>query len=140
MTRAELEPVEPDATRAREFVAQARLFLADAERETTHLESAVILYWSACISSMDALLAIDGLRVSSGEDSHAVRVEGARRVLGAGYRDLTDRLDEWRRERHGVSYAAITPGEADVAAMRADARDILEAAEAELGRRDEPRP
>jgi hypothetical protein len=140
VTRAELERVDPDSTRAREFVAQARRFLDDAERETTHLESAVVLYWSTCISSMDALLAVEGWRVGSGEDSHAVRVEGARRVLGAAYDDLCDRLDEWRRERHGVSYAAITPGAADVAAMQADARDILGAAEDQLRRRDEQQP
>jgi hypothetical protein len=50
-------------------------------------------------------------------------------VLGAGFSDLCDRLDEWRRERHDVSYAAITPAAADVAAMQADARDVLAAAE-----------
>lgn len=135
MTRAELEPVEPDAARAQDLVVQGRRFLEDADRDATHLESAVILYWSACISAMDALLAVAGLRVGNGEGSHAVRVEGARSVLGAGFGDLCDRLDEWRRERHGVSYAAITPAAADVAAMQTDARDILAAAEGHVRRR-----
>src|SRR5947207_14656235 len=57
MTRAEAEPVEPDGVRARQFLTQARLFFADADRETTALESAVVLFWSACLSAMDAVLA-----------------------------------------------------------------------------------
>jgi hypothetical protein len=129
VTRAEVEPVEPDFDRARDYIAQAKRFLIDAERDSTHLESAVVLYWSVCISAMDALLAAAGLRIGRGQDSHAVRVETARELLGAGFHDLCDRLDEWRRERHDVSYAAITPAAADVAAMQADARDILAAAE-----------
>jgi hypothetical protein len=129
VTRAEAEPVEPDLERAGDYIAQAKRFLNDAERDTTHLESAVVLYWSVCISAMDALLTAAGLRIGRGQDSHAVRVATTRHVLGAGFRELCDRLDEWRRERHDVSYAAITPAGADVAAMQADARDILAAAE-----------
>ena len=128
MTRAEAEPVEPDFARASDFIAQAKRFLVDAER-STHLESAVVLYWNACISAMDAVLTAAGLRIGRGEDSHAVRIEAARSVLGGGFGDLCDRLDEWRRERHDVSYAAITPAAADVAALQTDARDILAAAE-----------
>jgi len=112
VTRAEIELVDPDTTRAREFLVQARRFLADAARETTHLESA------------------EGRRVGSG-----VRVEATRGLLGAGFGDLCDRLDEWRRQRHEVSYAAITPAAADVEAMQTDARDILGAAEAHIRRR-----
>jgi hypothetical protein len=134
MTRAQVETVEPDAGRARDFVAQAHRFLDDAERETTHLESAVVLYWNGCVSAMDAVLAASGLRVGRGEDSHALRVEAVRDVLGGGCGDLVDRLDEWRRERHDVSYAAITPSAAVVAAMQVDARDIVAAAALHLER------
>src|SRR5438045_8546455 len=42
MTRAEAERVAPDATRAREFLTQARRFFADADGDTTALESAVV--------------------------------------------------------------------------------------------------
>jgi hypothetical protein len=129
VTRAEAEPVEPDFEHARDYIAQAKRFLSDADRDSTHLESAVVLYWSVCISSMDALLAAAGLRIGRGEDSHAVRVATTGQVLGAGFNELCDRLDEWRRERHDVSYAAITPAAGDVAAMQADARDVLAAAE-----------
>lgn len=134
MTRAEAEPVEPDLEHASDYIAQAKRFLADAERDSTHLESAVVLYWSVCISAMDALLAAAGLRIGRGQDSHAVRIDTTRRILGAAYGELCDRLDEWRRERHDVSYAAITPAAADVAAMQADARDILGAAEESVRR------
>lgn len=129
MTRAEIQFIDPDPARARDFIDQARRFLADAERDTTSLEGAVLLYWSTCISSMDAILAATGRRVGSGEDSHAVRVEAARGVLGGGYEELFERLDEWRRTRHGVSYAAITPSSADVSGIQGDARDVLAAAE-----------
>jgi hypothetical protein len=129
VTRAEAEPVEPDFEHARDYLAQAKRFLIDAERDSTHLESAVVLYWSVCISAMDALLAAAGFRIGRGQDSHVVRVETVRQVLGAGFGDLCDRLDEWRREHHDVSYAAITPAASDVAAMQADAREILAAAE-----------
>jgi hypothetical protein len=129
VTRAEAEPVEPDFEHAGDYIAQAKRFLSDAERSSTHLESAVVLYWSVCISAMDALLTAAGLRIGRGQDSHAVRITTTRQVLGAGFSDLCDRLDEWRRERHDVSYAAITPAAGDVAAMQADARDILAAAE-----------
>jgi hypothetical protein len=135
VTRAEAEPVEPDFDHAGDYIAQAKRFLSDAERSSTHLESAVVLYWSVCISAMDALLAAAGLRIGRGEDSHAVRVETTREVLGAGFSDLCDRLDEWRRERHDVSYGAITPPASDVAAMQADARDILAAADDFVRRR-----
>ena len=57
-----------------------------------------------------------------------MRVEGTAAILGGGYDDLFERLDEWRRERNDVSYAAITPPAADLAAMQADARDVVAAA------------
>ena len=138
MTKAEVEPVEPDDARAYDFLGQATRFLADAEG-ASHLESAVVLYWNACISAMDAVLAAEGSRISSGEDSHAVRIEAAFDILGGGFGDLRERLDEWRRERHGVSYRAITPAAADVAAMQTDARDIAAAAEDHLDRRSRSR-
>lgn len=132
--RAAILSVEPDAARANDFLAQARRFLQDADRDSTHLESAVVLYWNACISAMDAILTAAGLRVGSGEDSHSVRVEAAAGVLGAGYADLFERLDEWRRERHDVSYAAVTPPAGDVDAMQGDARDVVVAAESFVAR------
>lgn len=128
MSRAEVERVDPDPSRASDFVSQARRFLQDAGR-STHLESAVVLYWSACISAMDAVLAVEGLRIGGGEGSHALRVQTAAGVLGGGFAELFERLDEWRRERNDVSYAAIAPAAADVAAMQTDARDVVAAAE-----------
>lgn len=41
-----------------------------------------------------------------------------------------DRMDEWRRERTDVSYAAVTPSAATVAALQGDATDMVAAAEA----------
>jgi hypothetical protein len=117
---------------------RAKRFLAGAEA-APNLESAVVLYWSACISAMDAVLAAGGFRIGSGEDSHAVRIDASFRLLGGGFGDLRERLDEWRRERHGVSYRAITPAAADVAALQTDARDIVAAAGDHLDRHSRSR-
>jgi hypothetical protein len=132
MSRAEVQPVPADPGRAKDFLAQARRFLEDAEGQGVHLESAVVLYWNACISAMDAVLTVEGRRVGSGDHAHAVRIAAAGAVLGAGYSDLFERLDEWRRERHDVSYAAVTPSIAVVAALQTDARDIVAAAATHL--------
>jgi hypothetical protein len=134
VTRAAVEPVEPDDARAGDFLAQAQRFLAGAEA-APNLESAVVLYWNACISAMDAVLAAGGFRIGSGEDAHAVRIDAAFHALGGGFGDLRERLDEWRRERHSVSYRAITPAAAEVAAIQTDVRDIVAAAEDHLDRR-----
>ena len=128
MSRAAVHEVDPDSARAREFLAQARLFLADADRSSTALESAVVLYWQSCISAMDAMLTAAGLRLEDGVDTHLVRVQTASSLAGDGYADLFERLDHWRRGRHGVSYAAVTPPANDVAAMQTDARDVVELA------------
>ena len=132
MSRAELESVPADSRRSQDFLAQAHRFLEDADRKGVHLESAVVLYWNACISAMDAILTGAGYRVGTGDHAHALRVEAAGSLLGDGYRDLIERLDEWRRQRHNVSYAAVTPSASVVAAIQADARDIVAAAATHL--------
>jgi hypothetical protein len=78
---------------------------------------------------MDAALTFSGLRVTSGALGHAARVQACARVLGAGYAELFVRMDEWRRERGDVSYAAVQPSAAAVNAMEADARDLVAAVE-----------
>ena len=60
-------------------------------------------------------------------------------ILGEGFADLFDRLDVWRRERNEVSYAAVTPSAADVAAIQIDARDVLAAAERHVSEQDSSR-
>ena len=127
MSRAQIDTVEPDAGRARAFLAQAQVFVADAEQPGTSLEGAVVLYYQACLSAMDGLLAAVGRRVGAGVESHSVRIAEAARHLGGGYAELTERLQIWRSERAEVSYAAITPGAQDVAALREDAHDLLAA-------------
>jgi AcrR family transcriptional regulator len=126
--RAAVEAVDPDPERARDFLVSATRFLADADRDSTSMEGSVVLYWQACISALDAILAASGQRVGRGTHSHAVRVEAAATVAGAGCAELFERLDEWRRERTDVSYAAVTPSAATVAAMQTDTRDVVEAA------------
>lgn len=127
MSTAGIQSVDPDGERAREFLGQAKIFLADASKADVAMESAVVLQWNACISAMDAALTYAGLRVTSGVGGHAARIEACASVLGAGYRELLDRMDVWRRERGDVSYAAVQPSAAAVESMETDARDLIAA-------------
>jgi hypothetical protein len=126
---AEIEHVEPDLERAREFLEQAQTFLRDAESARLSLESSVVLYYQACLSAMDAILTHAGRRVTSGTNAHIVRIEEAAALLGSGYAELFERLEFWRRERGEVSYAAVQPAAATVAALQTDTRDVVAAAE-----------
>lgn len=128
MSTAEIEDVEPDSERAVEFLEQARTMLRDADREDISRAGSVVLYYQACLSAMDAVLTAAGRRVTSGTDSHRVRIDAVAALVGGGYADLMERMDEWRRERGGVSYAALVPSAASVAALQADAHDVVAAA------------
>jgi hypothetical protein len=133
VSSAEIEAVDPDPERAREFLQKAETFLADGEHPDLSLEASVVLYYQACLSAMDAVLTDAGRRVTSGTHSHAVRISECAGLLGEGYVELFDRMDYWRRERGDVSYAAVTPSSSTVAAIQADARDLVDAAAQFLG-------
>ena len=133
MTRAEIETVYPDEIRAREFIEQARVFFADAENPIVSGAGSFFLYYQACLAGMDALLAAAGSRVTSGEESHRVRIADAARLAGPAHSNLFERLDVWRADRNQVSYAAVDPPGASVGALRADTRDLLTAIAALLG-------
>lgn len=110
MARAELSEIPPDADRAAEFLQQARSFLRDGEQDGTSLAGAAVLYYQACLAAIDAVLTSAGRRVGAGEEAHIVRIEAGAALLGGGYTELFERLDEWRRQRHDASYAAVVPG------------------------------
>ena len=128
MGQAEIERVDPDLSRGREFIEQASRMLRDGDDPDISLAGSVVLYYQACLCAMDAVLAAAGSRVTSGINSHRVRIHEVAALLGDGYGDLADRMDEWRRERSGVSYAAVEPSAASVAALQQDAREMVEAA------------
>lgn len=126
MSRAQVEQVTPDLERGRQFLAQARLFLRDADTSTLGAASSFFLYYQAALAGLDALLASRGHRVTSGEESHRVRIEAAAALAGAGHEELFERLDVWRADRHAVSYAALDPTAAAVDALRTDVHDLLD--------------
>jgi len=128
VTTAEIDYVDPDVTRATEFLDQAQRILADAERPDLSFSGSTVLYYQACLSAMDAVLTAAGRRVTSGIDSHRVRIREVAALIGGGYEDLMERMDEWRRDRGEVSYAAVEPPAASVAGLQADARDMVAAA------------
>lgn len=133
MTRAEIETVYPDDDRAREFLEQARIFFADAENPLVSGASSFFLYYQSCLAGMDALLAASGRRVTSGEESHRVRIHEAARLAGDAHSELFERLDVWRADRNLVSYAAVDPPGASLDALRIDTRDLLATIAALLG-------
>lgn len=126
MSSAEIETVYPDAARASEFLAQARVFLKDAESSGVSPAGSFFLLYQACLAGMDAILAASGSRVRSGEESHRVRIAEAARISGPAYAELFERLNVWRTDRHQVSYAALEPSGAEIDALGVDANDLLE--------------
>jgi hypothetical protein len=129
MNRAEIESVYPDEARAHEFLGHARGFFADAESPSLTQPGSFFLLYQACLAGMDALLAATGSRVTSGEESHRVRIDEAARIAGSAYTELFERLDVWRADRNQVSYAAFEPSGGAVNALRTDASDLLDTVE-----------
>jgi hypothetical protein len=87
MTAARVETVHADRVRVREFLDQAERFTTDAEVDGLSTESRVILLHNATLAACDAILQSVGLRVTSGDGSHMLRIETA--------------LDQTKRAAHG---------------------------------------
>ena len=81
MTDARIEQVHADKITAREFLDQASDFLNDARIDGLGPPSRVVLLHNAAIVACDAILQAVGLRVTSGDRSHILRLETALREL-----------------------------------------------------------
>ncbi len=77
MTEARVEEVYEDRVRAREFLDQADLLLADAGKDRLSSPSQAILLHNATVCACDAILQAAGLRVTPGDRSHILRLETA---------------------------------------------------------------
>lgn len=77
MTAARLEKVHADRVRAKEFFDQAQRFANDADSSGLSNESRVVLLHNAVVSACDAILQSVGLRVTSGDGAHILRIETA---------------------------------------------------------------
>jgi hypothetical protein len=86
------------------------------------------LLHNAAISASNAILQAAGLRVTSGEGSHLLRLETALEQLHQDTEDLLERLDASRSRRNEASYAAMLVAEASVEEAREGTAELIEAA------------
>lgn len=128
MTDARVEEVYEDRIRAREFLEQADRFRADADVDGLSAESQAVLLHNAAVCACDAILQAAGLRVTSGNGAHVVRLEGALGQLGGDTEDLLDGLDASRERRNEASYAASFVPEASISDAREATTELLERA------------
>jgi hypothetical protein len=125
MTSARSEYVPADPTSARVFLDQAEKFVADGRQPETSLAGRQILYYQACLSSLEAILLEGGRRVTPGDRAHVLRIEEAHACLGYGHPELFERLDIHREIRHDVSYSAGVISEKQVESLVSTTTDLL---------------
>ena len=127
MTRAHLEPVEPDRVAAERLLARARASLEGAQLEGLNAEDGYGLCYQAALKAMIATLGAGGARVGSGAGGNVVLVDETGRRLSLG-RDVTDRLHRMRRTRHEVFYGADEVSAVELEAALHDATSLVQAA------------
>lgn len=130
MSDAQVEKVYEDRVGAREFLDQAELFLADANTASLHAPSQSILLHNATICACDAILQAVGVRVTSGDRAHALRLETAFSQLDDGAEELLERLDASRERRNEASYAAGFVAQTSVVDAREATAEFVELARA----------
>ena len=128
MTEARVERVHADRVGARTFLSQAEKFQRDADADGLSSESRAVLLHNAVISGCDAVLQASGLRVSSGDGSHVLRLETALEQIGHDTDDLLERLDASRSRRSEASYAAGFVAQASVDEAREATAELIELA------------
>jgi hypothetical protein len=126
MTDARVDTIYADRHGAREFLAQADRFLADAAIDGLSAESQSVLLHNATISACDAILQAVGLRVTPGDRSHALRLESALQRLPQDTEELFESLDASRERRNEASYAAGVIAQASVDDARESVIELLE--------------
>lgn len=133
MTDARVERVPADRVTAREFLEQGRIFLRDALGELSN-ESRQVLLHQAAICACDAVLLAAGLRVTTGDRAHALRLEQALHALPGPTDDLFEALDDARAVRVHASYQAGLVARASVDDAADATRELFARAEELLER------
>ena len=128
MTAARIEKVHADLVRAREFFKQAERFAADAGSQELSAESRVVLLHNATMAACDAILQSVGLRVTSGDGAHMLRIRTALDQLDQDTEELFESLDASRERRNEGSYAALFVAEASAADAREATAELIELA------------
>ncbi len=140
MTDARVEKIYEDQVRAREFLAQAEMFVADAdilasaENASHRAPSRAILLHNATVCACDSILQATGLRVTPGDGSHVLRLETALTQIEADTDELFDRLDASRERRNEASYAAAFVPQASLADARDATAEMIELARSFVGK------
>jgi hypothetical protein len=132
VTDARVEKFHADRLGARDFFAQAEMFLADADTASLSAESQAVLLHNAAICACDAILQAVGLRVTSGEGAHILRLETTRNQIDANAEELFERLDASRERRNEASYRAGFVAQASLADAREATAELVELARAFL--------
>jgi hypothetical protein len=125
MTDARVEKVHADRVRAREFFDQAQKFAKDADSSGLSNESRVVLLHNAVVSACDAILQSVGLRVTSGDGAHILRIETALDQLEEDTAELFEHLDASRERRNEASYAALFVAQASAADAREATAELI---------------
>jgi hypothetical protein len=129
MTKAAVERVEPDPWLARAFLDSARSFVDDGSSERNSDASRQLLLHSAAIAACDAVLAVNGRRVTGADGGHKLRLEAAEDLLPDASDGLFVRLDDARMTRNEASYAAgLVPAVSVQEALEA-VRELIDLAE-----------
>lgn len=85
-----------------------------------------MLLHNAAICACDAILQAAGLRVTSGDNAHALRLETALERLDGDTEELLESLDASRERRNEASYAASFVPKASLADARESTTELLE--------------
>ena len=128
MTGARVQRVPADRIGAREFFDQAERFLTDAQMSGLTPESRVTLLHNAAMCACDATLQVVGLRVTSGDGAHVLRLETALGQIDVDTEELLERLDASRVRRNEASYAALFVAEASAAEALEATAELVELA------------
>jgi hypothetical protein len=126
MTDARVEKIYTDRVRAHEFLDQADRFRSDADTTDLSTESQSVLLHNATICACDAILQAVGLRITSGDRAHVLRLETALDQLDSDTEELLESLDASRERRNEASYAASFVPEASLADAREATVELLE--------------
>jgi hypothetical protein len=133
VNEARVEKLHEDRLGARTHLDQAERFQSDADADLS-AESRSVLLHNAAISASNAILEAAGLRVTSGDGAHMLRLETALEQLDHDTEDLLERLDASRSRRNEASYAAMLVAEASVEEAREATAELIELARAYLAR------
>jgi hypothetical protein len=128
MTEARVDTVYADQLEARIHLAQAEKFQTDADAQDLSMESRSILLHNAAISASNGVLQGAGLRVSSGDGAHQLRLETALAQIDRDTEELLERLEASRSRRNEASYASMLVAQTSVDEAREATAELIELA------------